>query len=394
MSAATIIVISIIVFIFNITISLGNLTEAVIAEINKKVDLVVEIKNNADPVLLDSLLRDMRHMEEVENVEFISKEKAFEQFKDNHPEKAAFLEKYDLNPLPAQIQISTKSPLFHEKIISFLSEKRFRNVTDTQKLKRKVTFLGILAEGVDENEVIEKIKESENVIDIKVVSDHHRQAVLEKTFTENKAEMEKILDLDEFIGLSILEIETEYPGKSLKAKEFLTSSAFRNEIIFVKELTQSDANKKKSITERVSEWIISLTDFVKSMQVWILSIVSLCGFVIIASAVQLSISMRREEIEIMKLVGASFSFIRMPFILEGAIYGILSSFLSVFVFMALLSILSLEGSQEILFLSSSDLKKSLLLGNFVIWEFVVIILFASFSAWIATLKHLRFSRHK
>jgi len=48
---------------------------------------------------------------------------------------------------------------------------------------------------------------------------------------------------------------------------------------------------------------------------------ALVGALIIAAAVRVAVYARREEIYIMRLVGARDGFIRMPFLLEGAITG-------------------------------------------------------------------------
>jgi cell division transport system permease protein len=54
----------------------------------------------------------------------------------------------------------------------------------------------------------------------------------------------------------------------------------------------------------------------------------LCAVVVVAAALQLAIYARREEIEIQKLVGASDAFVKAPFLIEGALQGLLGACLA------------------------------------------------------------------
>lgn len=55
----------------------------------------------------------------------------------------------------------------------------------------------------------------------------------------------------------------------------------------------------------------------------------LCALLIIHNTIRLGVFSRKNEIEIMKLVGASHGFISWPFVLEGAFYGLLGALLAV-----------------------------------------------------------------
>jgi cell division transport system permease protein len=60
----------------------------------------------------------------------------------------------------------------------------------------------------------------------------------------------------------------------------------------------------------------------------LLIVVSLGGVALIVNTIQLAIFARRREVAVMKLVGATNWFIRIPFMLEGAIHGIVGAILS------------------------------------------------------------------
>lgn len=51
--------------------------------------------------------------------------------------------------------------------------------------------------------------------------------------------------------------------------------------------------------------------------------------VLVANTIRLSIYSRRREIEVMKLVGASNGFVRMPFMIEGFLFGVIASVLAI-----------------------------------------------------------------
>ncbi len=81
----------------------------------------------------------------------------------------------------------------------------------------------------------------------------------------------------------------------------------------------------------VQQLIDRLTSVTNVLRTGGIAILVLVGFVvlfIIVNTIRLAVVARREEIEIMRLVGASDAFIRWPFIFEGAIVGLIGSFLS------------------------------------------------------------------
>ena len=63
----------------------------------------------------------------------------------------------------------------------------------------------------------------------------------------------------------------------------------------------------------------------------IIAILLVVSLFIIANTVKLSFYDRKDEIAIMKMVGATNGFIRIPFVIEGAIIGIVSAALGFFV---------------------------------------------------------------
>ena len=63
---------------------------------------------------------------------------------------------------------------------------------------------------------------------------------------------------------------------------------------------------------------------------WLLAVaLGVAAVALIANTIHMAVYARREEIEIMRLVGASNWFVRVPFLLEGAIEGFMGAGLAV-----------------------------------------------------------------
>ncbi|MBO5413723.1 MAG: permease-like cell division protein FtsX [Clostridia bacterium] len=87
----------------------------------------------------------------------------------------------------------------------------------------------------------------------------------------------------------------------------------------VKRITSS--NQTISTLSKVGKWIKILTGA-------LLGILIIISIFIISNTIKLTVHARRKEISIMKYVGATNSFIRTPFIIEGVIIGLASSVIS------------------------------------------------------------------
>jgi cell division transport system permease protein len=62
--------------------------------------------------------------------------------------------------------------------------------------------------------------------------------------------------------------------------------------------------------------------------VWIIAILMIISLVIVSNTIRVTMYNRKLEISIMKAVGATDAFVRIPFIVEGMIIGLISALLS------------------------------------------------------------------
>lgn len=92
---------------------------------------------------------------------------------------------------------------------------------------------------------------------------------------------------------------------------------------------QSDAPTYSGDRETAINKITHATDVLREIGVFAIIVFTLICALIIFNTIQMAIFNRRDEITIMRLLGASTTFIRGPFVVESAIYGILSAIISV-----------------------------------------------------------------
>jgi cell division transport system permease protein len=92
--------------------------------------------------------------------------------------------------------------------------------------------------------------------------------------------------------------------------------------------------------EDLVERVLTVTGILRTAGTVVLVIVGVIALFIIINTIRLAVLARAEEIEVMRLVGASDAFIRWPFVFEGAFVGLLGSLLTLGILLAVADPLS------------------------------------------------------
>lgn len=111
---------------------------------------------------------------------------------------------------------------------------------------------------------------------------------------------------------SSLEISTKKIDDLSVVSEVLKKSTIVKEVIF-----------PKDVISRLSEW----TKALRKIGIVLIAVLGIDSIFIMAIIISIRISQKKEEIEIMRLIGATGGFIRLPFLFEGVLYGVIGAFI-------------------------------------------------------------------
>ncbi len=226
LSLATILVIAVILFIFNVILAVHFITNQGLQDISARVDFPIDLKSDLSLYDVQNLITDLKKIDDIRAITFRSKEEALEIVAKTHPETVTFQKKFGLpNPLWPSLIISPKNSEAYPKVLNFLKDSPYKTLLRNNEVNISIAEGNIIASA------------GENL--------NHIQG-------------------------------------------------FVRQIIF---------------------WII--VAFVSG------------GTLVIVNAIQLTIYTRRQEITIMRLVGATPNFIRLPYLVEGVLYAFFSVICSV-----------------------------------------------------------------
>lgn len=152
------------------------------------------------------------------------------------------------------------------------------------------------------------LKKSEKLSSVKFIS---KQQALEIYRTQNKNDPLLLEMVTADILPSSLEISATSPQHLAGLAEIISGAEGVEEVVYQKDVVNS---------------LISWTNAIRNLGLLLAGILAFDSLLIIITVIGMKIAMRRKEVEILKLVGASTWYIRLPFILEGITYGQIGAF--------------------------------------------------------------------
>ena len=162
--------------------------------------------------------------------------------------------------------------------------------------------------------VCKEIEELENIVSVTYVTSDEGLESLKESFLAGQEEYFTFLDEEGGNPLSC--------GAKVILKDL---SIFDETIAKIREIKGVDSIESQS---DLAEKITSIKNGVSIAGFWIISILLIISLVIVSNTIRVTMYNRKLEISIMKAVGATDSFIRIPFIVEGVVLGLISALIS------------------------------------------------------------------
>jgi cell division transport system permease protein len=122
---------------------------------------------------------------------------------------------------------------------------------------------------------------------------------------------------------------TQYLGENpLRASLELTLHDPRDFEPVIEQLRAEPAVESAKDIGSLVERVLTVTEVLRTVGIGVLAVVAVIVLFIVVNTIRLAVVARADEIEVMRLVGASDAFIRWPFVFEGAFIGLLGAALA------------------------------------------------------------------
>ena len=160
---------------------------------------------------------------------------------------------------------------------------------------------------------------------------------------------------------------------------------------------QSDQPSYSGDRKQAIDKITHATNVLRKIGVVTVAVFTVICALIIFNTIQMAIFNRRDDINIMRLLGASTGYIRGPFIVESVIYGLLSAVFSVLIVNS--AFLASSNALQASSLGLLDINYANQYFDSHFWQFLVIqlmlgIVLGATSSTIATRRYLKFKTPK
>lgn len=230
--------------------------------------------------------------------------------------------------------------------------------------------------------LINQVKKLENVKSVEYISKAEALEIFRKQNADTPDLAQAATQDDLPAGLRI---KPRDPNRIETIRAFLE----KDEIKQLQAKETSYSGDRKAAIDKIT----SATDFFKRAGVVGVVVFAIVSMLIIFNTIQMAIFNRRDELTIMRLLGASTNYIRGPFIVESILYGVVSGIISLFIIHGLFTISARTFEASSFGLLDINFSNHYFSDNY--WKFLglqlgVGMLIGATSSLIATRRYLKF----
>jgi len=274
-------------------------------------------------------------------------------------------------------------------LFSIIANATFTNTI--AQITSKIDISVFLKDSVDQkqtNQLVDQIKKLPNVKSINYVSKDEALAQYKQQNAGNLDLLLAISDTDNPLPATII-IKPVDINKINDIKTFLDKPSVT--------ALQSDPTSYSGDRKVAVDKITHATAFLRKAGLIGVLVFAFISMLIIFNTIQMAIFNRRDELTIMRLLGASTSYIRGPFVIESVIYGIFSAVISIVLLNSLFVVSSSTLQASSLGLLDINYANQYF-GNhfwlFLTMQLVIGIFIGAVSSVVATRRYLKFKTTK
>ena len=210
--------------------------------------------------------------------------------------------------------------------MTFISRQALASTVD--ELRNKVDISIYLKSDIEEDEartVIRKFETTNNVVSVRYIDiDEAKQTYIEQN-QPSAEQLQAISELPVTPFFPSLRVIIEDPNDTSDLANLVaTDQAVKEALNPDPKRAPSFSGEKKKVIETISRW----TMLAERGGLVAASIFIAISMLIIFNTIRMAIFNRKEEIQMMKLIGADKGFIRGPFVVEAVMYGFVAALIA------------------------------------------------------------------
>ena len=300
MSFASIASVSACAFILIISLCLAINLDSALEKIEESMGISLYLGEEVSDDESKELLKMLEKVPYVSNIDYMSKEDALNWAKEEWGDEQVILSGLeDDNPFPRSFELTISGAKYQKQVIADI--EKIQNDFEKNLVEKRQKYEEELKEVLESPVVANIIEEqSQNQTSTKTTENTSAQTTL--TETTSTSESQSL---------------TETEDTSIGSKGY--------EYIGIEKIKHS---------QKQSDILLATNNVIRVISIIIILILGIISITIIINTIKLTVFVRKNEINIMKYVGATDWFIRWPFVVEGIIIGLIGSLIPLLICMS------------------------------------------------------------